>query len=1349
MPNEATPGLGDAAPRQQAAADLAALIDSTDDFVWSVDLDFRLVTFNRAVQRYYEAEFGVKAAPGMRPEELVPAARAARWHGLYERALKEGSCRLASLRADGRYGELTLRPIVADGKTVGISVFGTDITERKAAEEARALLASVVESSNDAIHTVKLDGTVASWNRGAELLFGYRAEEVVGKSVAILAPPDRGEEVPQLIGFVSQGGVVHPFDTSLRAKDGQEIDVSLSISPIRNSEGNVVGASAIAQDIRERKRVERELKEAERKYRDIFDGAIEGMFINLADGKPMVINRAMAGMLGYESPNEFVTTVKNLSLEVWKDPKDRQRMLRLIAERGSVRGMECEFKRKDGSLFWVSLTCQQVKGDDPHGTYLQGFVEDINERKHAELALRLSAESLRESQAIGGLGSYELDITTSTWRSSEVMDQIFGVDADYLRSVAGWIALLHPDERQTMAAYFSDEVVEQRKPFDREYRIIRLNDGEERWVHGVGRLDFDGQGRPVKMRGIIKDITEYKRADMQLRESEERYRATFEQVALGIAHASFDGRIIRCNARFAAFLGYTQEEILDISVDQMTAPEDRAATWAMRQSVASSVTLSANLEKRFLRKDGSLTWGKVTLSIRRDKDGRAQHFIALVEDINALKEAEGRLTKVQDELRLSEERYRAAFQTSLDAVNLNRVDDGTYIDCNKAFLEIIGYTRDEIVGHSSLELGIWVDPKDRQKMVDALRFEGCCRDLEARFRRKDGEVFWGRMSASPIEIDGMPCVLTISRDISEAKAAELLLAQATKALRLSEERYRKVFQTSLDSITLNRVSDGRYVDVNQAFLDLMGFERDEVIEHTAEELNIWADPRELDGVRETLVRSQECRNVEIQFRKKSGEMCWALISVSLIQIEGVRCALAVVRDVSHAKEAEDAIRNLAYYDPLTNLPNRRLLLERLQQALAITPLTGRMRALLFVDLDNFKTLNDTLGHQTGDLLLQEASRRLSACVRETDTVGRLGGDEFVLMLEDLSEVQEEAAAQAKAVSEKILFTIAQPYMLDGRVCRSSASIGISLFGDRRENSSEVLQQADIAMYQAKAAGRNTMRFFAPALQAAVNTRATLEEDLRQAIRQSQFVLYYQPQIDRNRLIGAEALIRWNHPTRNLLPPGDFIPLAEETGLILPTGKWVLDAACAQIAAWTAARQTAHLSISVNISARQFRQPDFVSQVLTAIDHAGANPRNLKLELTESMLVENVEDVIEKMTELKSHGLRFSLDDFGTGYSSLAYLKRLPLDQLKIDRSFVRDILVDESSAAIAQTIVSLSRAMGLPVIAEGVETEAQREFLTRIGCHAFQGFLFSQPLPLAEFESYWLNTPRNVVAAAD
>ena len=440
-------------------------------------------------------------------------------------------------------------------------------------------------------------------------------------------------------------------------------------------------------------------------------------------------------------------------------------------------------------------------------------------------------------------------------------------------------------------------------------------------------------------------------------------------------------------------------------------------------------------------------------------------------------------------------------------------------------------------------------------------------------------------------------------------------------------------------------------------------------------------------------------------------------------------------ELQQLQAAHDEIRNLAFFDPLTGLPNRRLLLDRLRQTLAASVRSNRKRALLFVDLDDFKTLNDTLGHHIGDLLLQEVARRIVASLREADTVARLGGDEFVVLLQDLSDLPEDAAAQAKIVAEKILATIHQPYLLDGRECRSSSSIGITVFGNRQDSTNEVLQQADIAMYQAKAAGRNTLHFFAPALQAAVNARAEMEEDLRQALKNNDFRLLYQAQVDRGILIGAEALVRWKHPKRGLMPPDEFIPLAEQTGLILSLGDWVLETACKQIAAWATRKSTADLTVAVNISARQLLNPDFVKGVLQALDRTGANPRNLKLELTESMFVEDLEDVVAKMTELKSRGLRFSLDDFGMGYSSLGYLRRLPLDQLKIDQEFVRDILVDASSSAIAQSIISLGKAMGLSVIAEGVETEQQRDFLARLGCHSFQGFLFSGPVPPEEFES--------------
>jgi diguanylate cyclase (GGDEF)-like protein len=399
--------------------------------------------------------------------------------------------------------------------------------------------------------------------------------------------------------------------------------------------------------------------------------------------------------------------------------------------------------------------------------------------------------------------------------------------------------------------------------------------------------------------------------------------------------------------------------------------------------------------------------------------------------------------------------------------------------------------------------------------------------------------------------------------------------------------------------------------------------------------------------------------------------------------------------------------------------------------------SGSHGALLFIDLDNFKTLNDTHGHDTGDLLLTQVAQRVLACVREGDTVARMGGDEFVVMLANLSADEGEAAVGIETVAEKILATLEQSYLLGHLVFRCTASMGITLFRGQLNSIEDLMKQADLAMYKAKEAGRNAFRFFDPHMEATVKERVALEEDLRRAIDAKQFMLYYQAQVvGDGRVTGAEVLVRWQHPTRGMVSPAEFIPLAEETGLILPLGNWILETACAQLAVWAAQPAMAHLTLAVNVSARQFHQADFVAQVLAVLKRSGARPGQLKLELTESLLVENVQDIIEKMHALKAKGVSFSLDDFGTGYSSLSYLKRLPLDQLKIDQSFVRDVLIDPNDAAIAKTVVALAQSLGLGVIAEGVETEAQQHFLADSGCHAYQGYFFSRPLPVDGFEAF-------------
>ncbi len=443
------------------------------------------------------------------------------------------------------------------------------------------------------------------------------------------------------------------------------------------------------------------------------------------------------------------------------------------------------------------------------------------------------------------------------------------------------------------------------------------------------------------------------------------------------------------------------------------------------------------------------------------------------------------------------------------------------------------------------------------------------------------------------------------------------------------------------------------------------------------------------------------------------------------------------REVAERKMADDEIRNLAYHDALTRLPNRRLLFDRLQHAIAASSRSGRYCALLFIDLDNFKTLNDTLGHDAGDLLLQEVSRRLATCLREGDTAARLGGDEFVVLLENLSENAQEAATQAETTGEKIHGALNQTYQLANHEYNGTPSIGVTLFTDHQDTVDELVKRADLAMYHAKSAGRNALRFFDPQMQAVITTRATLEAGLREALLKQQFLLYYQAQVDsQGHVTGAEALLRWQHPQGELVSPMEFIPLAEDTGLILLVGRWVLETACAQLALWAACPELAHLMVAVNVSAREFHHKDFVDQVKSVLVTSGARPQRLKLELTESLLLHDVEDTIVKMTALRAEGVSFSLDDFGTGYSSLSYLKRLPLDQVKIDRSFVRDVLTDAYDSAIARSVIDLGRNLGLGVIAEGVESGAQRDFVAANGCQNYQGYLFSRPLPLHEFEKF-------------
>jgi diguanylate cyclase (GGDEF)-like protein/PAS domain S-box-containing protein len=597
----------------------------------------------------------------------------------------------------------------------------------------------------------------------------------------------------------------------------------------------------------------------------------------------------------------------------------------------------------------------------------------------------------------------------------------------------------------------------------------------------------------------------------------------------------------------------------------------------------------------------------------------------------------------------------------------------------------------------------------------------------------DGTSFPVEYWSHPMLRDGrvVGAVVTFI-DISERKQAEM-----------AERRQKALLELIIETIPLRvfwKDLESRYIGCNSRFAQDAGLSRpEELLGKTDYELG-WRDQADLYRADDQAVMASGVPRVgfeEPQTTPDGGKIWLRTSKVPLgDEQENIFGVLGVYEDITEWKRAEEQIRNLANFDPLTNLPNRRLLMDRLRKATISAGRDRRYGVLMMLDLDHFKDLNDTQGHDTGDRLLIEVARRLTDCVREEDTVSRLGGDEYVVIAENLGVEEAVAAMQAETIAEKIRHILGQPYALQTgeQPHHSTTSIGVTLFHGQDVPLEGLLKQADVALYQAKSAGRNSIRFFNPDMQAAINARTVMEAALRRSLQLGELRLHYQPQVDKHgNRTGAEALLRWQPASGKAIPPGAFIKLAEETGLILPIGTWVLEAACAQLKRWQSDPNTRALTMAINVSARQFYQPDFVEQVWGHIKQSGVDPKGLKLELTESVVLDRVDEVVRRMQQLKALGVQFSLDDFGTGYSSLSYLKRLPLDQVKIDKSFVSDITQDVNDEAIVRAILAMSHSLGLQVIAEGVETEEQRLRLQHYGCEHFQGYLFGRPMLIEDW----------------
>lgn len=829
---------------------------------------------------------------------------------------------------------------------------------------------------------------------------------------------------------------------------------------------------------------------------------------------------------------------------------------------------------------------------------------------------------------------------------------------------------------------------------------------------------FDTAGNVIGLFGFSRDITEFKKAQSALLDRDFKLSAIVNYSPAVLSLKDIEGRYVLANPNLQNIHKLSEDEIVG-KTDTDFYPDDIAQNLMNNDEMVLGTLERYSIEE-LLPVDGQLRVFMTTIFPVLNSERIAQFICRISLDITDIKNK-------NEILLLNQARLREAHRLAKMGDWSWDVETNTHIWSNETY-QIYGLDP-KLPPPDFHTVEQFFTPQSWLLLSDAVNnglINGEPYECDAEVVRLDGSHCWITARGNA-KRDASGKVISLHgtiQDITERKQAEINLQIAAVAFE------------SQDSVMITDASLN-ILRVNKAFTELFGYTADEAVGQTSKLLHSATQGANFYNEMWGKITSTGSWQGEILNRHKSGKLLSNLLSISAVKgNDGVVTHYVGSHvDITERKANADKILHIAFHDLLTQLPNRQFFNDRLKQAIESTASNSQCGALLMIDLDNFKTLNDTLGHDIGDLLLQQVAERLSLCVREGDTVARLGGDEFVVLLERLSSDIAKAKLVAELVGNKVLATLNKPYQLAIHQYQCSSSIGVTMLEGSQLVIAELLKQADISMYEAKKSGRNALRFFDPKMQEAFNTRAGLEIEIRKAIEFNQFELYFQIQVDENsRPIGAETLIRWIHPERGLISPMEFIPIAEETGLILPIGQWVLDKACAQLESWSKKPQTKDLILSVNVSATQFCQSDFVQQVVEILNRYKIDPNHLMLELTESLLLENVDNIIGTMNTLESCGIQFSLDDFGTGYSSLQYLKMLPLNQMKIDKSFVRDIVTDANDRSIVRTIIAMASSLGFDVIAEGVETEAQRQLLINKGCVQFQGYLFGKPMSVEQFE---------------
>lgn len=1033
-------------------------------------------------------------------------------------------------------------------------------------------------------------------------------------------------------------------------------------------------------------------------------------------------SRGTQALFGFDPRQPLPADVDYLDLLL---PQDRAKAIRAfhaaVAGAPLEQAMHHRIVWPDGSLHWLEINGSVLP--DKHGRpRMIGVIREITHQREREQALR---NSEKRFATLFHLCPNMVLLTRQEdgliIEANQYFESLFGWP---LHDIIGRTTLelglwVDPGQRAKLV-----EIIKANGEMASMEVELQASNGQ---IHSglLSAQKVELEGQPYLLSTFL-DTTERKLAEQALKDSQERLDLALDSAQLGTWDWHIPSGMLYGSARAAQLHGLEPKpfhESFDAFFEGV--PDDernnmRNAYRSLREGPAGNYQLTYRVQMP----DGSARYLESRARLYRNDDGSPLRMAGTLLDITDQVERE-------QSLAASEEKFATLFQVSPDPICVTHQDSGRFLEINSSFTQTFGWSATDVLGLSADEIGLWDASGSSLQRIERVIRERSLNNVAVVVHHKNGQPLTCVISSRQINVGNQPCIVTTLRDISQQQRSEA-------ALKASEEKFAKAFHSSPDAITITERDSGRYLEVNDGFCRLTGYRADEVIGHTVYEVGIWAEEKQRMALLAELELKGRVHHQEMLGRNKRGEILTVEVSVEPIMLNETACLLLTARDVSLLRNAEAQIRHLAYHDPLTNLPNRALLMDRLSQQIALLKRHNLRGALLFLDLDHFKHINDSLGHPVGDTVLKIITARLEASVRLEDTVARLGGDEFVVLLSGLEGTRSAVSQQVQNLADTLRELLSEPMFLDGQRLQVTPSIGMALIPDHGSTPTDLLKRADIALYRAKDSGRNTSQMFHTTMQKAASERLRMETDLRQALARGEFSVHFQPQVDArdNRIIGAETLVRWHHPELGAQSPNEFIKVLEDSGLILEVGTWILDEACNGFKQLIAKGKIDPLqfSLCVNISPRQFRQSDFVERIESCLATYGLPYAMLKLEITEGIVIQNLDDTIAKMRRLKKLGVSFAMDDFGTGYSSLTYLKRLPVDTLKIDQSFVRDATSDPNDTEIIRAIVAMARSLELEVIAEGVETPEQLSFLQGLGCHLYQGYLHSRPLPLDAFE---------------